>query len=38
MANVIGDVYQFAQDNVEVLWKISCQMIKTGLLNVKQVC
>ena len=36
-AHIIGDVHQFTQGNVYVLQKVSCQMVKTDLLNGKQV-
>ena len=38
IGHVISDVYQFAQSSVTSLWTISCQLLQTGLLRIKQVC
>ena len=38
IAHVISDVYQFAHGSVATLWKISCQLLRTGLFNIKKVC
>ena len=38
IAHVISDVYQFAHGSVATLWKISCQLLRTGLFNIKRVC
>jgi len=36
IGHVISDVYQFAQSSVTSLWTISCQLLQTGLLRIKQ--
>jgi len=37
LSHVISDVHQFAHSSVANLWRISCQLLQTGLLNIKQV-